>query len=306
MDTITHAVAGAAIATAARDRVGTAGAAAILAASVAQDADFFLRFFGSGTYLQYHRVVLNSIPGAIAISVVCALAGWWFSGRKNLLALFGLCLGAAGLHSLMDLTNSYGAVPLWPYDESWRAMDIVFIIDPWVTLLLVAAIVAMKKYGRRSLVLAVCLVLLVSYWGMRGYMHHNAVGICKLRYPDAVKVGAFPSPVNPFKWRMVAETEQEFWAGRYNLLTGNEETMQVYLKQRPDKVMYIAQKKTVTKMFMKFARFPYITYIQNGNGWTVTIQDLRFTGFGSGKRFLVRVKVFPDGTSDDGEFSFSD
>lgn len=304
MDTITHAVAGAAIAMAVKDRVGKAGVAAVMAATLAPDADLVVQVFSPELYLKYHRVVLNSLPVALALSTVIAAAAWLYGRYKNFAALWGLSSGAMMLHVAMDYTNSYGAKPLWPFVNKWSALDLVFIIDPWVTGIFALGILAMKYYGKKTLVLAACLALLFSYWGMREFAHQRAMALFKLQYPDAISIGAFPAPVNPFKWRMVAQTCDAYWTGWYNIVDGEWDAVEIHPRPKPEKVIMAAREAPFVKTFLEFARYPWFSYLPNDDSWTVSIQDLRFSGFGGGRGFVTTVKVNPDGTTDGGKFSF--
>jgi membrane-bound metal-dependent hydrolase YbcI (DUF457 family) len=92
---------------------------------------------------------------------------------------------------VMDYTNSYGNVPFWPFSNRWYALDLVFIIDPWITGLLVASLLLMVFRVRSMPVVAVCFALLFSYWGLRYYTHSGAVRAAKEQVPEALKVGAF-------------------------------------------------------------------------------------------------------------------
>lgn len=297
-------MAGAAIAYAVKDKVGSTGVAAVMAATLIPDADMVLEPFGSEVYLQYHRVVLNSLPAVLLLSTVVACAAWWFGRYKNFPALWGLSFSAMALHAMMDMTNSYGGKPMWPFVNKWSALDIVFIVDVWIVLIFAAGIFLMWRYKRRGLVLAGCFLILFTYWGVRGFMHHRALALFKVQYPEAMSIGAFPAPVIPAKWRMVAETRDAYWCGWYNIVTGNWESVEMFPRTPADRVLLAAREARVAKIFLEFARYPYVSYIQNGDGWTVSMQDLRFSGLGGGRGFIVTVKVRPDGTADDGSFSF--
>ena len=45
------------------------------------------------------------------------------------------CLGGLG-HTLMDFTNTYGVRPFLPFSRQWFYGDLVFIVDPWIWLIL--------------------------------------------------------------------------------------------------------------------------------------------------------------------------
>ena len=43
---------------------------------------------------------------------------------------------------MLDWTNSYGVHPFWPFDDRWRYGDAVFIVEPWLWIVSVPALVA--------------------------------------------------------------------------------------------------------------------------------------------------------------------
>ena len=45
-------------------------------------------------------------------------------------------------HLVLDWTNSYGVHPFWPFDDRWRYGDAVFIVEPWLWVVSVPALVA--------------------------------------------------------------------------------------------------------------------------------------------------------------------
>ncbi len=304
MDTITHVLTGALIGSAVREKTGRAGFACALAASVAPDADMPLRFFGAAAFLEYHRVVLNSLLVIPLIALFVALAARRFGPYKKLLPLYAIALVTVLLHSFMDLTNSYGAKPLWPIDNKWYALDTVFIIDPWITGTLIAGLIVGRLRGRRTAALVICMALFAVYWSGRAYLHDRALESFRRQYPEAMKVGAFPAPVNPFKWRMVARTSNAFWAGWYDLLDGEWDGLSIYPQEPPNRYTREAKRDPVAKIFLRFARFPWITSEKTERGWVVRMQDLRFS-FSAGRGgFVTTVPIRPDGSLGPGEFSF--
>lgn len=304
MDTITHALTGALIGSGFREKTGRAGFACALAASVVPDLDMPLRFFGAAAYLEYHRVVLNSLFVAPFVALAVSLAAWRFGAYKKFFPLFAIALVTVLLHSFMDLTNSYGAKPLWPLGDRWYALDIVFIVDPWITGTLIAGLAAMRLGGGRTAALALCMALLAGYWSGRAYLHERAVESFHRQYPEAVKMGAFPAPVNPFKWRMVARTRDAFWAGWYDLLDGEWEDLRLYPQEPENRYTREAKKDPVAKVFLRFARFPWISAERTDGGWVIRMQDLRFSFSGGRGGFVTTVPVLPDGSLGPGEFSF--
>ncbi len=276
MDTITHVLTGAVMSGPTRGRLGWAGPAALIAGSLAPDMDLVLGIFGGGVYFKYHRVVTNSILGIFVISLLTALIVWRLAGSASFGTIWALVLTAYCMHVFMDYTNSYGCKFFWPFGGGWYALDSVFIIDPWITGLLVLGLVLMLFKVRPAPAAAVCLALLVSYWGLKLYEHREAVGRFRSETPAAARGGAFPHPYNPFLWRMVAEGPDRFDLGWYNTATGRWSGREERLKQPDTAAVREAAQAPNAKVFLDFARFPWVSHERLDGGTLVRFQDLRF------------------------------
>lgn len=296
MDTITHVLAGAVIGVAAKEKLGRAAPAAAIAGAFAPDADLFLEFMGAENLLNYHRVVTNSFLGIAVIPVLTALALWYVLGKRAEFKIlwFMVFLGYV-FHVFMDYTNSYGNVPFWPFSDRWHALDIVFILDPWITGLLVASLLLMAFRVKAMPVAVICFALLFSYWGLRFYTHAGAVRAVREQVPGAIKVGAFPAAVDPFKWKVVAETKDTFITGKYDTGDGLFKDRLVYRKPEPVPVVDIAANAPNAKSFLQFARFPLTSIERLNDGWLVRFQDLRFSSKPGDNRFVATVVVRDDG-----------
>lgn len=103
------------------------------------DLDFIQsRITGSKLdYLLHHRGHTHTLLGAIALSLILYLCceAWcrWRGHRttpRDRQQLVGIGLVASLLHIVLDLTNSYGVHPFWPFDNRWYYGDAVFIVEP--------------------------------------------------------------------------------------------------------------------------------------------------------------------------------
>jgi inner membrane protein len=75
--------------------------------------------------------------------------------RPARLAVLGLAFVGGLTHPLLDWMNTYGIRLLMPFSERWFYGDALFIIDPWIWLLLAAPVVglAVSRRGRTAWVL---------------------------------------------------------------------------------------------------------------------------------------------------------
>lgn len=147
MDNLTHSLIGLASAKAGLDRLSPyATAVCVVSANIA-DADTVTLFFSDRwTLLQHHRGITHSIVATIAIGFLIPLVALAIerlvvkvrrrSPRIRFRGLLIASLIAAATHPLLDWTNNYGVRPLLPWSGRWFYGDLVFIIDPYIWLML--------------------------------------------------------------------------------------------------------------------------------------------------------------------------
>ena len=147
MDNLTHSLVGLTSAKAGLERMSPYATIVCVASANAADADFVSLFFGDRwTLLEHHRGITHSIVGTIAIGFLIPLLALGieravsaFGGRKPRIRFGGLLLAsmiAAATHPVLDWTNNYGVRPLLPWNGRWSYGDLVFIVDPYIWLLL--------------------------------------------------------------------------------------------------------------------------------------------------------------------------
>ena len=146
MENLTHTLVGLAAAKAGLERTSPYATATCLVAANLPDADVVTLLAGPYVYLEQHRGVSHSVVGTLALGlllpalvfaadrVAARLRGRAPRARFRGLLLSSLVVSAT--HPLLDWTNSYGLRPLLPWSGEWVYGDLVFIIDPWMWLLL--------------------------------------------------------------------------------------------------------------------------------------------------------------------------
>lgn len=190
MDNLTHSLAGliigdAAIALRARfgSRASTRYRAAALTTAViannAPDLDFAYVGMTGGRlgYLLHHRGHTHTVAAVLPLALLALVlvsVGFrlWGSRQKAPplsssdylhLALLGVVGGLA--HMLMDYGNNYGVHPFWPVYDGWLYGDAIFIIEPWLMIILIgmAGGVSRSRALRAALLLGL-LGLLALAW----------------------------------------------------------------------------------------------------------------------------------------------
>ncbi|HEX7317094.1 MAG TPA: metal-dependent hydrolase [Pyrinomonadaceae bacterium] len=146
MDNLTHSLVGLAAAKAGLGRVSPYATFVCVAAANLPDIDIVARVGGPAFYLQHHRGITHSVVGTLALAVALPLLLYagerlWARARggeprARLKGLLVCSLLLSASHPLLDWTNSYGVRPWLPWDGRWFYGDILFIVDPWVWLVL--------------------------------------------------------------------------------------------------------------------------------------------------------------------------
>jgi inner membrane protein len=241
----------------------------------------------------------------IVLSLICALVAGRIWKDGGLFKLWSFAFASISVHVIFDLLNSYGAKPFWPFYDKWYALDSVFIIDPLITVPIIVAIVLMKLGRNRKVVFAALAAFMVFYIGGRVALHGYAVRHVMAANPEAISVGAFPSPFSPLKWRAVVEHPDGFVAGWYDLADGSVSGVEASLKPVDTDILSTAQEAKAVEVFLDFARFPLATVNEIPGGWEVSYTDLRFS-FGPGdRRFIASVIVNDNMSHGPGDFKYS-
>ena len=112
-------------------------------------------------YLLHHRGHTHTVVGlmvqALLIGAVFLVPG--LRRRIGTLRgrLAGLVVVALLSHLVLDSWNSYGVHPFWPVDSRWFYLDSIYILEPWIWLLLGTAAVWNTRNRAGRAVLAVLL-----------------------------------------------------------------------------------------------------------------------------------------------------
>lgn len=182
MDNLTHSLVGLAAAKAGLGRLSPYATLVCVAAANVPDADIVALAGGPSYYLAHHRGITHSIAGTLALGVALPLLFFAaerlvarLRGREPRARLKGLLLCSlllAASHPLLDWTNSYGVRPFLPWDGRWIYGDILFVVDPWVWLVLGGACFLLTARTRLRTaawtLLAIVTTLLVLLFAARG------------------------------------------------------------------------------------------------------------------------------------------
>jgi len=297
VDPLTHGLASLALQRGLFPKASWRAIIAILCAGLVADVDFLSANFGPSAYLRWNRTATHSI----AFILVLALAAFLFSLmlRNNSRASWtgfswAAITAAAALHILMDLLQADPVAPFWPFSPRRFSLDISPAIDPWLLVILAAAIVlpelfrlvsdeigsrAKRPRGRNGAIAGLAFALI--YFAMRAQFHGNVTASLEARTVSGEiprRVAAFPDSVSPFLWHSVVETESALHLFTMRSMGGEVSYaagVTTLRKPEPSPVLTSAQSSPAAITFLKTARFPKATVEQETEGFSVEINDLK-------------------------------
>lgn len=124
--------------------------------------------------IEYHRHFTHSllfIPlgAAIAALILWPLLRRYLSFKR--LCLF--CLAGFSLSGILDTLTSYGTLLFWPFSEQRVALNLIAIVDPVFSLILLTGLLLGLWLTERRLALA-ALILCTGYLGFAGIQQQRA------------------------------------------------------------------------------------------------------------------------------------
>ncbi len=306
MDNVTHTLSALVLARAGLERLGPGTTAALVAASNAPDLDIVTSIHGTAAYLAYHRGFTHSVAGGALIALGIALVVRLLVEGSSLRRLLLACFGGTALHIVMDLWTSYGTRALLPFDSLWYAWDLVFIVDPWILATLALALFGFgRPAGWRRPAAAVAIVLITAYVLARAGLHHRALEMARSRLATepVVRMSAIPTPLNPLRWRLLADTGDAYRVGGVDVASGEVSLNRRVKPPRSPLVELVRQRSTVARTFLDFSPYPWLEVQPRDGGTAVAWSDLRFER-PNRPRFVARVFVDTSGRIVSESFAF--
>lgn len=174
MDNLTHSLIGLGASKAGLEKLSPGTTTVCILAANSPDVDIVVLIFGGRwEFLQHHRGITHSLVGALTLALALPLIfylGDWLvaKARKRDLKikLKGLLLASLIVtftHPIMDWTNNYGMRFLLPWSPRWSYGDFVFIIDPFIWMVLGGAAFLLTAKTIRRVIVWVVIALIPSY-----------------------------------------------------------------------------------------------------------------------------------------------
>ncbi len=247
------------------------------------DLDIFLRFFGDGYYLVYHRTLTHSLFGVVIFALFLAAA---FTRKKDEFGMyFRVAFFGFFAHVLYDLFTSWGTAILYPISETRFAVEILPIIDIWLWIILIGAFVLWLFRRESELRIAAAAlglaVVFTACMGLFGIIAEISNG------PHAE---SFPTFVNPVVWNIIEKGNGEYISYQHNVFT--RERTQAHHYPISDHVL-IEQSKgsSLVEQYLRFSSYAVPEVV---GADAVEWYDLRFMRDGKAG-FVLRIDLDEDG-----------
>ncbi|KHD26841.1 membrane-bound metal-dependent hydrolase [Vibrio caribbeanicus] len=219
MDPLTQGLIGASLpqSVGKKQHVIVAGALGMLS-GMAPDLDVLIRSSQDPLlYLQYHRQFTHSLLFIPIGSMLCAAVLYPLFAKR-----FGLSFGQSWLycalgfstHALLDACTSYGTQLFWPLSQQRVAWSNVSVVDPMFTLP-VLILVALAVWRRSPVFARAAFVWALVYLSLGGIQKQRvekvAWQLATERQHSPIRLAAKPSFANLLLWKVVYETDDEFY-----------------------------------------------------------------------------------------------
>jgi inner membrane protein len=263
--------------------------ATLLAAEI-PDVDVF---FGRGAMsgFTYHRGITHAVVMAPVVALLATgIVKIFFRKAKFYTLYLWSLLAVLVAHLLNDYMTGWGTRLLLPFSQARLALDWIPIVDLLYTVPLgVAVVLAWRRPALRRRAAATVVAYLAVYtFGYRGATHFLAEQAVAKHYAGQFVSQSRVSPnmFNPLAWDFTVDLGDRFEQGHLYPL-GQAIPTAVLPKMPEDAV--IKAVRSAPELRSYFAQFPFarITYEKRGNGYAVSLGDVRYQMAGRGMTYGV-------------------
>ena len=297
MDQLTHTATGLFLSRAGLDRLTPYAGPILMLAANAPDMDVVAGFGGALNYLNYHRHLTHAVAMLPLMALLPVLAVRLVA-RRPLRWAGAYLISAIGVasHLALDSTNIYGVRLLLPFSARWFHLDITSVIDVWIWAVILLALAAplisrlvsseigagTRGPAARRFAIAALAFLLLYNCG-HAVLHARALAMLDARVyqgsPPA-RVGAFPDPLNPWRFHGLVETRDFFSLHELDLRADFDPNAgRIFYKPETSPAIDAAARTATFRDFLRFSRYPFWRVqpaAEPEGGFLVEAMDLRF------------------------------
>lgn len=184
-------------------------------------------------------------------------------------------------HVGLDWLNTYGIRLLMPYSGRWFYGDSVFIVDPWLWLVLALGVAAARRPAR-PIAAAAALAVAAAYIAAMVVSARMAREIVldawirdHGRPPAALMVG--PAFLNPLRRSIIADAGDHYRTGTFEWATRAVAfDARIVPRNEHHPAAAKARENRRVRAILVWARFPFYEVAAVAAGTQVTLQDMRF------------------------------
>lgn len=229
MDLLTQGLLGSSLAISGSARNETRKAALIgLLAGLSADVDFLIGSTSDPLLnLEYHRHFTHSVFFIPIAALLLGLLLWpVFRSSLNWNRVFLYCLLGYSLSGFLDACTSYGTSLLWPLSNERISFNIISIIDPVFTLLVIAGVL-LGIFSRIKIFTMLALLVAASYlllgvW-QKQHVQQLSRQLALQKGHEIERLLVKPTLGNLWLWRSVYQYQGRYYISAFhrNPFTGN-------------------------------------------------------------------------------------
>ncbi len=288
MDPICHTLVGASLAKAGFDRSTPRATALLVFAANAPDVDIVATLVGQN--LAWRRGVSHGIPALLLwpflIAAAVLLIDRWRPVPGGPRARFGpvVAMSAVGVltHPFLDYLNSYGMRWLMPFRDQWFYGDSLFIVDPWLYLVLGLGLYLggrLRRSGHRDPARPVRVALAVGSVYAGGMIAATTIGraiaVQSLGGVDPSRLMVTAVPVTPFRKQLIADDGGQYRIGAVDVLRGVARVDSVMTRSpRFAEAVGALELSAPGRALLRWSRYPAVREVEGGR---LRFFDLRYT-----------------------------
>jgi inner membrane protein len=205
-------------------------------------------------------------------------------------------------HPVLDSLNVYGMRWLMPFSGRWLYGDTLFIVDPWVWMILVTGVylsvrrarIGIGPVGRPALVSLSVLGIYVGVMAVSNVAGRRiVVGEASEAGIPVRRLMVAPVAVNPFRRWVVLEDTSRYRVGTLEFLPVPHFELSEWSApaHAADPAILATLRGEIPRRFLTWARFPYVSVEGVGDNRLLHLGDARYTLDPSGSWASVTVPV---------------
>ncbi|MCX7988922.1 MAG: metal-dependent hydrolase [Thermodesulfovibrio sp.] len=254
--------------------------------SLLPDIDLLLRIHSTELFLNYHRGITHGVMASFLLPLIPAFI---LRVKTGFFKTYFLAFLAYGMHIFLDFTNQYGIKILSPFDWGSYDLSLTFIIDPYVVLpLLLAVILSIKFKKQAKLFYVLSLIFITIYIGVKAYLKVEARDFLKQKI-EAHQYRVYPMPNDFLRWWFVARFSDEYITGCVDLF-GKRIYIDSRYKIKNDDLILKSKESESVKSLLNFAKHPAAEIKKEGDTIIVVWRELSY-GFLPNDRFTAKVWI---------------